>query len=143
MAPSLPDYEDGEVARLRSEREPVRWVDVSFGPPLITLSDGRRRREPPTRRFEVERVDIGGLPLSGGCERARTEGVGSVTGSVALRVGRSGRVQYVQTAETTGDDCADAILVAVAEDLWYQWLPTDEIPAPIDLVQPMTVQPST
>lgn len=142
LEPPLRDYEDGEVTRITRNLDPVYWIDVAFGPPLVELPDGRRRREPPSRVLDVERVDIGGT-LPDGCDRVRREGFGRATGSVALRVGASGRVQYVQTQATTDDPCLDAVLVAVAEDLWYHWLPNDEALAPVDLVQPMRIEPSS
>lgn len=139
----LLDYEDAEITRVASNLDPVQWIDVSFGPPLIQLPDGRRRREPPSRVLDVERVDVGGTRLPQGCERVRRDGTGVAAGAVALRVGASGRVQYVQTSASTGDRCLDAVLLAVAEDLWYQWLPNAESPAPVDLVQPMRIGPSS
>ena len=54
-------------------------------------------------------------------------------------VDEGGRTDDVEIEQSTGDACADEVLSRVAGDLWYRWLPSEEFPAPVDLVQPITL----
>ena len=38
-----------------------------------------------------------------------------------------------------GDACGDQVIETVAGDLLYHWLPSERFPAPVDLIQPVTL----
>ena len=44
----------------------------------------------------------------------------------------------MSSSVSTGSACGDATLARVAGDLWYRWLPSEEFPAPVDVVQPLS-----
>lgn len=138
----LMDFASSRLVDGVQELEDVRWVDVRFGPPVIFLADGELRREPPERVLDVQRVDVGGLMTDRACEWTVFAEGETVAGSVRVRVGAGGRVQYQALEESFGNGCVDEVMVAVAEKLWYQWLPDDGAPPPVELVQPMWAVPS-
>lgn len=109
-------------------------LDLFFGPPAITNARGGFSVEPPERVLEVDRLVF----LPGTC-RAIIRGSGDVArGSVRLKVNGTGRVDVLGVELSTGFPCGDATLTRVAGDLWYRWLPTEEFPAPVELVQPLS-----
>ena len=61
------------------------------------------------------------------------------TGQVRLKVNSSGRIDAVALDQSTGDLCWDLVAIRVAGDLWYRWLPSKRFPAPLELLQPLTV----
>lgn len=110
-------------------------VDVRFGPPFITLPDGTVEREPPERTLQVVRLVR--LPLE--CTVLRDQRETMLSGSVRLRVGAQGLVEASELASSTGSPCADELMTGLADDLWYRWLPNERHPAPVELVQPVTL----
>jgi hypothetical protein len=137
----LPGLPESEVAPAEIEVDRAEVVggraiplDVFFGPPTIEDARGDAYLEPPTRVLSTQRAVF--LPAS--C-RVRVEGANEIfTGSVRLEVTASGRVEGLAVEQSTGARCADDVLVRVAGDLWYRWLPSDAFPAPVRVTQPMT-----
>ena len=116
-----------------TDRKPIP-LDLFFGPPAITNATGGYSVEPPERVLEVDRL----VYLPGTC-RAIIRGTGDVArGSVRLKVNGTGRVDVLGVERSTGFPCGDATLTRVAGDLWYRWLPSEEFPAPVELVQPLS-----
>jgi hypothetical protein len=114
-------------------------VDVSFGPPQIFLPDGSLRQEPPERVLEALDVDIRGIRWAQGCVWVGSNGFERIKGEVELEVGREGFVREARISRSSGDGCLDQMLVAISGTLWYRWLPNESSPAPVRLLQPMTV----
>ena len=109
-------------------------LDLFFGPPAIRNATGGISVEPPERFLEVDRLVI----LPGNC-KALVKGSGAVVrGSVRLAVDETGRTDVRSVHQSTGYPCADVVLWRIAGDLWYRWLPNDEFPAPVELVQPLS-----
>ena len=124
-----PDFETVEIL----DREPIP-LDLFFGPPAIRNATGGISVEPPERHLEVDRL----VYLPSDCE-ALIRGSGAIVrGSVRLAVQETGRTDVRGIFQTTGYPCADAVLQRIASDLWYRWLPNDEFPAPVELVQPLS-----
>ena len=112
------------------------FVDVTFGPPDIFDADGAVWKEPADRVLQADRI----LSLPTQCEALSREGRVPALGRVRLRVNASGRVNVMGLAEGTGDPCADEVITTVAADLWYRWLPNERFAAPVDLIQPITLE---
>lgn len=110
------------------------FVEVLFGPPDILDAEGRLVRE--ERSLEADHV----LPLPPECAVAGRAPRLPAVGRVRLRVGFSGRATVVDLAESTGSECGDAVVASVADALQYEWLPDDRYPAPVDLIQPITLR---
>lgn len=110
-------------------------LNVLFGPPTISLSDGTEWPEPEDHVLEAQQ--LANLPPDCAAFSARTEV--PVHGSARLVVNGSGHVNVVGVVESTGDPCGDDVLEGVADALHYHWLPSDRFPAPVELVQPMTL----
>ena len=110
-------------------------VDVFFGPPRIFEPDGTLSVESPDRVLEAARAIRPPLACPASVRVARTPG----SGSVRLTVNASGRIDAVTLDESTGDACWDVVATRVAADLWYRWLPSERFPAPVELLQPLTV----
>ena len=106
--------------------------DLFFGPPDIFEVDGSLSREAPDRFLEVDRI----VRVSSDCSE---EGRAPASGKVGLTLSASGRVHTVELVESTGGRCGDEVIVAVASDLLYRWLPSERFPAPVRLIQPITV----
>lgn len=124
-----PDFETVEIV----DREPIP-LELHFGPPAIRNAAGGISVEPPERVLEVDRL----VYLPGNC-KALVKGSGAtVGGSVRLAVNETGRTDVRGISQSTGYPCADAVLQRIAGDLWYRWLPSDEFPAPVELVQPLS-----
>ena len=113
----------------------LTFVDVFFGPPDIFEVDGMLSREPPERVLEADRV----LELPTECATLTQEGRTPAYGRVRLQVRPSGRADVVGLVESTGDECGDDVIKTVAGDLLYHWLPSERFPAPVDLIQPVTL----
>lgn len=117
--------------------------DVSFGPPEISAPDGSVHVEPAGRVLEADNVKISDLrqPLS--CDGRTVASIVPTSGRVRLQVNESGRVAAAEITRSTGDACRDEILTNIASALWYQWIPNDQFPAPLDVVQPLSVAESS
>lgn len=111
------------------------FVRISFGPPDIFLEDGTVSREPEDRVLEVDRV----VELPTECEDAYREESLPASGEVRLRVPSSGRAEVVEVSRSAGDACGDRLITTVADALRYHWLPDERFPAPVELLQPVTV----
>ena len=111
------------------------YLELLFGAPEIYGPDGSASAEPPTRVLEADRK----IKLPSSCTRLLEVGRTPTTGDVWLRVNDSGRVDTVEVVGSTGDLCADGVIMRVAGDLWYRWLPSERFPAPVELIQPVTV----
>ena len=110
-------------------------LELFFGPPAISNDAGEVSLEPPERVLEAERV----VYLQPGC-RAIIGGSGTVIrGSVRLRVRSTGLVDVMGVVRSTGVPCGDDVMETVAGELWYRWLPSEEFPAPVELVQPVSL----
>ncbi|MEX2530540.1 MAG: hypothetical protein WD960_07195 [Gemmatimonadota bacterium] len=60
-----------------------------------------------------------------------------------LEVNAVGRVTAAVVETSMGDGCSDGILTAIANSLWYEWLPNETFPPPVILIQPMRVVAAT
>jgi hypothetical protein len=121
----------------------VALIDVTFGPPRILLADGTATQEPPDRVLEATEVDLRGIRWSRDCDWVRTEGFGSAAGEVRLEVGEGGFVSRARISRSSGEGCLDQVLVSVAGTVWYRWLPRADAPAPVDLIQPILIEPAS
>jgi hypothetical protein len=130
----LPDAGEDMKAMHGVEGTPT-YVDVVFGPPRIFGPDGTVATEPPTRVLAAERI----LRLPTECDNLEEPGRTPVEGQVRLKVVASGRTAVAGLEQSTGDACADEVLFTVAQALLYRWLPNDRFPAPVDLIQPVTL----
>lgn len=119
--------------------EPAPWtgtpIDVFFGPPRIYRTDGSLAEEPDDRVLEAARLM--GMPPT--CLSREIPPSAPGSGEVRLVVNEDGRIDHVALTGSTGDACWDAVAVRVAGQLWYRWLPSDAFPAPVELLQPITV----
>lgn len=109
-------------------------LELFFGPPAISNAAGELSLEPPERVLEADRL----VYLEAGC-RALIAGSGTVIrGSVRLRVRSNGLADVLDVVRSTGERCGDEVLERVAGDLWYRWLPNEDFPAPVELIQPVS-----
>ena len=123
------DFETVEIV----DREPIP-LELFFGPPAISNAAGGVSLEPPERHLEVDRLVF----LPAGC-RALIRGSGAIVrGSVRLAVDETGRTDVRSISQSTGFPCGDAVLRRIAGDLWCRWLPNEEFPAPVELIQPLS-----
>ncbi len=118
---------------------PALMVDVHFGPPRIFESDGAVSVEPPERVLETSRI----LSVPTGCQNLVGQGRTPARGRVRLRVVASGHTLVDGIEESTGDKCADQVILTLANDLLYRWIPSERFPAPVDLIQPVTLTQAT
>ena len=110
-------------------------LELFFGPPAISNAAGEVSLEPPERVLEAERI----VYLSPDC-RAIIRGSGTIIrGSVRLRVRSTGLVDVMGVVRSTGIPCGDAVMETVAGELWYRWLPNEDFPAPVELVQTVSL----
>lgn len=109
-------------------------IRVEFGGPEIVSSGGRADRRRVARTLETRRLTR--MPVE--CRDAMRVGR-TYDGEVRLVVDQEGRVDRKDMVVGSGDACGDRALLAVAGDLWYRWLPSEEHPAPIVLIQPVSV----
>ncbi len=138
-----PDFDvapmDGSAvagAEPRSGGHPTTVLRLVFGPPSISASDGGVWQEPPDRVLHTTRLTE--IPML--CTHLESEGSVPLRGAIRLRVNRSGHALAIDVAETTGDWCGDRVLVRAADALLYHWLPNERFPAPVTLVQPVTLE---
>lgn len=117
-----------------SDVQPV-LAHLVFGPPTLSAPDGTVWTEPAERVLKTGRL----FRLSRQCSALIGQDEVPLSGRVRLHVLESGRVEVVGLVKGTGNACADHLLTTAAEDLWYRWLPTPRFPAPVELVQPITV----
>lgn len=111
------------------------YVEVTFGPPEIFERDGTISVDSPRRQLEAARV----LRLPQECARLTDPEALPYRGSVRLGLGTEGRAEAGGIVASTGDACADQVIRTVADALWYRWLPNERFPAPVDLIQPVTL----
>lgn len=109
-------------------------VDVRFGPPLISAPDGSVAQEPPERTLQVVRL----MSLPAGCDVLGDAGA-LLPGSVRLKVDPGGYAEALEVVQSTGFPCSDQVMMRLAGDLQYHWLPNERFPAPVHLVQPVTL----
>ena len=110
-------------------------VAVLFGPPSITEQGGGVWTEPSDRVLKAARL----VSLPRECITLVGQDRTPIHGRVHLQVDAGGLAANATMAESTGDACGDKVLALLAGDLWYHWLPTKRFPAPVDLVQPVTL----
>ena len=108
------------------------FVDVLFGPPEISESDGTVSREPADRVLQVDHI----LGLETECAALNQT---PAHGRVRLRVNAIGHVSVMELTDGTQDECVNEVMTTVADALWYRWLPSGRFPAPVDLIQPITL----
>jgi hypothetical protein len=126
---------DAEAVRLEEDAWTGTHVAVFFGPPRIVQPDGTLSEEPPDRILEAARV----LRMPPICMTREIATAAPGLGEVRLTVNARGRIDAVALTRSTGDACWDQVATRVAGDLWYRWLPDERFPAPLELLQPLTV----
>ncbi len=112
------------------------FLDVLFGPPTITGPDGTTHVE--ARRLEKALA----VKLPSGCTAFGTNSPVALEGRVELSVDGTGDSNVVKITERTGVPCVDDVMTGLARDLRYHWLPDERFPAPVHLVQPVTMTPA-
>ena len=127
------DFEDDtdELAVVTGAAIPL---DLFFGPPVIRNVEGDLAFEPPERVREEERAVFG----TSGCKRLIEGSTDVHHGTVRLTVLETGLVEVQGIVESTGSTCGGDANQRVTGDLWYRWLPSDDFPAPGEVVQPLT-----
>lgn len=126
---------DHDTVTLESNSWTGTPVDAFFGPPKIFRPDGTIAEEPPDRVLKAARLL--GMPPT--CLSREVPPSAPGSGQVRLTVNAIGRIEAVSLDRSTGDSCWDAVAIRVAGDLWYHWLPNERFPAPVELLQPITV----
>lgn len=118
-----------------------RWgiVNVFFGRPEIISDDGTVRREPPERVLEVYAVAVARSALPRRCHLRNESEVLPAEGRVRVQVDGGGLVVWDRIEQSEGDECGNALLTTLSGSLWYQWIPNDRFPAPVELIQPVRV----
>ncbi len=109
-------------------------LDLFFGPPAISDAAGGLSLEPPARVLEADRL----VYLEAGCRALISGSRTVIRGSVRLRVRSNGLTDVLDVVRSTGEPCGDEVLERVAGDLWYRWLPNEDFPAPVELIQPVS-----
>lgn len=140
---ALPDMEveplEGSNVRTvdlgSAEKTPSALLDVSFGPPEIANGNGTTHHEPAERVLNTKRL----AELPPLCLELAAEGTRPLHGRVRLSVGPAGYAQVEELITSTGSTCGDFVIRNVAGSLRYHWLPDSRFPAPVDLVQPVTL----
>lgn len=107
-------------------------VSVVFGPPTITVGDSTEVTQPSDRTLHTSRI----VALPAKCS-SLVDGIqGPLLARFRLRIPKTHEAKDVRLVETSGNACADDILVQLTRDLAYHWLPDERFPAPVALVQP-------
>lgn len=114
-------------------------LDVTFLPPVILAADGSLRPEPPERVLEAQQVDASDTLGSSACAGRARDSIVPFSGRVHVRVNQHGRVIRAEVRESLGDPCRDRLIAEISGSVWYRWLPNEEHPAPVDLIQPVRV----
>jgi len=109
------------------------YVRVTFGPPEILGEDGAVHREPADRFLQAERL----IKVPDECRTLFPTVQSPQSARVRLRLDWKGRVIRARVDRSTGRRCEDEIVLKLARLLWYQWLPSDRYPSPVNLVQPV------
>lgn len=109
-------------------------VRAEFAGPTIVSSGGRPASEGVARTLEARRL----ARVAVECRAAVAPGR-SYRGEVRLTVNGEGRVDYKEMVAGSGDSCGDRVLLAIAGDLWYRWLPNEAHRAPVVVIQPLVV----
>lgn len=110
-------------------------VELLFGPPAVRQTDGSHWTAPPDRVLSAERE----ARLEANCLAVGREGRLPLRIVVHLRVRPSGRVDVRGLSDGEGDPCGARIIQEAAGALWYRWLPDERFPAPVEVVQPVTL----
>ena len=128
-ATPIHDVEEGDV-----------FVEISaeFGGPLIVSAGEQPASDRVEGYLQANRLTRVSLE----CREAFPPGVVH-EGEVRLVVNEQGRVESKEVTRESGAPCGDRALLAVAGDLWYRWLPSRSHPAPVVLVQPVSVEGAT
>lgn len=129
----------GEPADLATSWE---LVDVFFGPPAVVEDDGTLWQEPPERVLEARKVEVANVRFSASCRERPTSDLVPAEARVRLVLSAGGRVVERSVAVSSGDPCRDELLASIARSVWYQWIPNERFPAPVELIQPMRVVPA-
>lgn len=136
---------DGSGLRFGEDEDWVEFADggwsgvpvrVFFSPPSMQVTPDSVWQEPIGRVLSTEVA----IAPPAGCEIEdwrETAGVGS--GVVHVRVRESGHAEAVGVVTSAGSYCWDQVLVDLAGDLLYRWLPSESLPAPVEVYQPLTV----
>lgn len=132
----IQDEENGEAVILG-------FVDVHFGPPEIFLPDGTTWNEPRERVLDVRNFDLLEVHLPEACYDGPQRGLVPAEARLRLELNVLGRISDAKVESSEGDACRDGMLTAIAESLWYHWLPNEEFPAPVDLIQPVRMVAAT
>ncbi len=123
---------------LEGRPEPIErplFLELQFGPPSIAQEDGSIWTEPPERVLAAKRV----TEFPRACAALSRTELPPMAGSVRLRVNEFGYTAVVRVVSSTDSQCGDDLIRTVAGDLHYHWLPNARFPAPIDLVQPVSL----
>lgn len=140
---------DGPGVRFGGDEDWVEFADggwgalpvrVFFSPPSMQVTPDSIWQEPAGRVLSTE-VAIAPPAGCGSDDWGSTSGVGS--GVVHVRVRESGHAEAIAVVTSAGSYCWDAVLVDLAGDLLYRWLPSEELPAPVEVFQPLTVTVAT
>lgn len=110
-------------------------VALFFGPPAIEVDGGAISQEPSHRVLHARRL----VAPPPGCGPGDWSNPPTASGDVRLVVNAEGLVDEVRLTGSTGYRCWDALVMRVAGDLLYHWLPSERFPAPVELHQPITV----
>lgn len=110
-------------------------VTVIFDAPALEEEDGSLAQEPDWRILSASRS----IPPPIACRDHDWLALPFAKGRVWMTVGDTGRPDTVTVAESTGDRCWDGVMVGLAGDLRYRWLPNDDFAAPVEVFQPVTL----
>ncbi len=109
--------------------------NVYFGPPAIVASDDSVSREPASRFLKTSRV----AAPPAGCRGEPWMARESASGSVRLVVAEDGHADATEVLESSGSPCWDHLLMGIAGDLRFHWIPNSRFPAPVVVHQPVTL----
>ena len=115
--------------------EKPKFVEVEFGPPTLVDREGARWVEPREHRLLAQRLTR--LPPE--CDAFVWTADDQLDGRVWVRVDTAGYAHVDRIDRGTGEVCGDAVVRRVAGALRYHWLPTDRFPAPVEVLQPVSI----